>query len=156
MKNLILFIILTVSVLGCAVKPDNIVYKRTDSTVVISPTWGQSFDYASQRDDHDVWIIITAVLFVALTLVFYGSVADEKWFPKMKESGLAVLLFVLLGAMISSFMWQPAQIKWNNDKEISKNVYDSVMKHYQTTAPIWEEFKNKCLIIGGPYNCYNK
>lgn len=125
-----------------------------DSTqVVLSPTWEQSFEFASERGDHLTWVIIGSVLLLAALATFIGAVSDAKWFSKI--GGMSnVLLFILLVGGLSSLLWQPSQIRWNNDKVLSKEHVNKVVKDSGSVKPIWDSLRKNCLIVGGPYECY--
>jgi hypothetical protein len=53
-------------------------------------------------------------------------------------------------------LWQPSQIRWNNDKPFSKEHVNQVVKDSGSVKPIWDSLRKNCLIVGGPYNCYQK
>ena len=125
-----------------------------DSTkVVLSPTWKQAFQFASERGDSLTWTIIGCALLLAALATFIGAASDAKWFPKIGAMSI-VLLFVLLVGGLSSLLWQPSQIRWNNDKVLSKEHVDQVVKDSGSVKPIWDSLRNNCLIIGGPYDCF--
>lgn len=125
-----------------------------DSTkVVLSPTWKQAFQFASERGDSLTWTIIGCALLLAALATFIGAASDAKWFPKIGAVS-NVLLFVLLVGGLSSLLWQPSQIRWNNDKTLSKEHVDQVVKDSGSVKPIWDSLRNNCLIIGGPYDCF--
>jgi hypothetical protein len=127
-----------------------------DSTkVMLSPTWKQSFQFASERGDHLTWVIIGTILLAAAVLLVIGASTNAKWFPKIGAMS-NVVLFVLLVGGLSSLLWQPSQIKWNNDKVLEKTHVEQVVKDSGSVKPIWDSLRNHCLIIGGPYNCYQK
>ena len=130
--------------------------KPMDSTkVVLSPTWEQSFQFASERDDHLTWVIVGSVLLLAALVALIGAASTAKWFPKIGAMS-NVLVFVLLVGGLTSLMWQTSQIKWNNDKTLSKEHVDHVVKDSGSVKPIWDSLRKNCLIVGGPYNCYQK
>lgn len=125
-----------------------------DSTkVVLSPTWKQAFQFASERGDSLTWTIIGCTLLLAALATFIGAASDAKWFPKIGAMS-NVLLFVLLVGGLSSLLWQPSQIRWNNDKVLSKEHVDQVVKDSGSVKPIWDSLRKNCLIIGGPYDCF--
>jgi uncharacterized membrane protein YkgB len=123
------------------------------SKVVLSPTWEQSFQYASERGDHLTWMIIGIILLLAFVTVLLGAATNASWFPKIGAMS-NVLLFVLLVGGLSSLLWQPSQIKWNNDKVLAKEHVDQVVKDSGSVKPIWDSLRKNCLIVGGPYECY--
>lgn len=125
-----------------------------DSTqVVLSPTWKQSLEFASERGDHLTWVVIGTILLVAFIVVLLGAATNAKWFPKIGAAS-NVLLFVLLVGGLSSLLWQPSQIRWNNDKTLSKEHVDQVVKDSGSVKPIWDSLRKNCLIVGGPYDCF--
>lgn len=127
-----------------------------DSTkVMLSPTWKQAFHFASERGDSLTWTIIGTVLLLAALATFIGAASNAKWFPKIGAMS-NVVLFVLLVGGLSSLLWQSSQIKWNNDKVLEKSHVDQIIKDSGSVKPIWDSLRNHCLIVGGPYNCYQK
>jgi len=127
-----------------------------DSTkVMLSPTWKQSFQFASERGDHLTWVIIGTILLAAAVLLVIGASTNAKWFPKIGAMS-NVVLFVLLVGGLSSLLWQPSQIKWNNDKVLEKTHVEQVVKDSGSVKPMWDSLRKNCLIVGGPYNCYQK
>ncbi len=123
------------------------------SKVVLSPTWEQAFQYASERGDHLTWVIIGSILLLAALATLIGAASNASWFPKIGAMS-NVLLFVLLVGGLTSLLWQPSQIKWNNDKVLSKEYVDQVVKDSGSVKPIWDSIRKNCLIVGGPYECY--
>jgi uncharacterized membrane protein YkgB len=127
-----------------------------DSTkIVLSPTWKQSVEFASERGDHLTWVIIGIILSLAFVVVLLGAGTNSKWFPKIGAAS-NVLLFVLLVGGLSSLLWQPSQIRWNNDKVLDKAHVDQIIKDSGSVKPIWDSLRSHCLIVGGPYDCYQK
>lgn len=127
-----------------------------DSTkVVLSPTWKQSIQFASERGDHLTWVAIGTILLVASIVLIIGASTNAKWFPKIGAMS-NVALFVLLVGGLSSLFWQPSQIKWNNDKVLEKSHVDQLIKDSGSVKPIWDSLRKNCLIVGGPYDCYQK
>lgn len=133
--------------------PVQVVY---DTTVLLKPTWGQANHYATKRNDFNVWQNIGWVLLVSFLVILYGKVTEASWFPYINPTASNVIVFVLLAASISSFKWQSSSIKWNNDKWVTKSVYDKAMNENGNTKPIWDSLENNCKIVFGPYNCYEK
>jgi hypothetical protein len=121
--------------------------------VVLSPTWEQSFQFASERGDHLTWIIIGSILLLAAIITIIGAATNASWFPKIGAMS-NVLLFVLLVGGLSSLLWQPSQIRWNNDKALDKVHVEQVIKDSGSVKPIWDSLRKNCLIVGGPYECY--
>lgn len=127
-----------------------------DSTkMILSPTWGQSFQFASERGDHLTWVIIGTILLLAAVVTVIGAASNASWFPKIGAFS-NVLLFILLVGGLSSLVWQPSQIRWNNDKVVAKQHVDQLVKDSGSVKPIWDSLRKNCLIVGGPYDCYQK
>ena len=127
-----------------------------DSTqVVLSPTWKQSLEFASERGDHLTWVIIGIILLLGFVTVLLGAGTNASWFPKIGAMS-NVLMFILLVGGLASFFWQPSQIKWNNDKVVEKSHVDQLVKDSGSVKPIWDSLRKNCLIVGGPYDCYQK
>ena len=127
-----------------------------DSTqVVLSPTWKQSLEFASERGDHLTWVIIGIILLLGFVTVLLGAGTNASWFPKIGAMS-NVLMFILLVGGLSSFFWQPSQIKWNNDKVLEKSHVEQIIKDSGSVKPIWDSLRKNCLIVGGPYDCYQK
>lgn len=125
-----------------------------DSTqVVLSPTWKQSLEFASERGDHITWVIIGIIFLLGFVAVLLGAGTNASWFPKIGATS-NVLLFVLLVGGLTSFFWQPSQIRWNNDKVLSKEHVEQVIKDSGSVKPIWDSLRKNCLIVGGPYDCF--
>lgn len=170
------FAIISISGCGKSENPDNVIYAQRQSTdftwevvepgkdpvqvfhqeVMISPTWGQSNKYASERGDFDIWQIIGLVLLVVLAVAIYGRATEASWFPNIKPAALGAIMFVLAAGSLSSFKWQSSSIKWNNDKWVKKEVYDKAIKETGSTKPIWDSLRSECKIVFGPYECYGK
>ena len=127
-----------------------------DSTkVVLSPTWKQAFNFASERGDNTTWMIISLILLLATLAVMVGASTNAKWFPKIGAMS-NVALFVLIVGTLTSLLWQPSQIRWNNDKVLEKSHVDQIIKDSGSIKPIWDSLRSHCLIVGGPYDCYQK
>lgn len=126
-----------------------------DSTkVVLSPTWSQSFQFASERGDYIIWLIIGIVCLSLALITIVGAATNAKWFPKIGINS-NVLLFVFLVAGVTSLVGNAGRIKFNNDKVLSKEHVEKVIQDAGSVKPIWDSLRNNCLIIDGPYDCYN-
>lgn len=170
------FAIISISGCGKNQKPDNVIYGQRQSTdftweivepgknpvqvfhqeVMISPTWGQSNKYASERGDFLVWQVVGFVLLALLLVVIYGRSTQASWFPNISSMALGVTMFVLAAGSLTSFKWQSSSIRWNNDKWVKKEVYDKAIKETGSTKPIWDSLRSECRIVWGPYDCYKK
>ena len=128
---------------------------QDSTTITLSPTWKQSVQFASERGDHLTWLIIGIILLLGFITILFGASTDAKWFPKIGAFS-NVLLFLLLVGGLSSLLWQPSQIKWNNDKVLDKAHVDQIIKDSGSVKPIWDSLRKNCLIVGGPYDCYQK
>lgn len=142
--------------------PDNKVY-ATDSTLVgwdhakpvyeksvlIAPTWSQSFHYAS-RAGWGLWLTFSIILFCVFAVMFYLSAKDM--LPKVFDNELLkfLTLFILLAGALTCFGSKPGSVKWNNDKWVPKEQYDHYMNTQGSTAPIWDSLANSCKILWGP------
>lgn len=179
MKNLAiqLFVILSLSLLSCDKTPDNKIYSTqiekgdwvvkepgqnpvqvVDTLYQIAPTWGQSFDMASARGDHSLYVALGALFLLAFVVLFVAKATDANWLPEslhgaiLGNLALALLMFIGVYALTNHAIG----IKNNNYKTVKKEVYDKSIKEFGSTQPIWDSLQNNCLIVDGPYNCYEK
>jgi hypothetical protein len=125
-----------------------------DTTVQISPTWGQAGHYAHARPDQTIYDIIGIVLLLVFAVTLYGRIAEAKWFPDVSERGLFAFWFVVLALAATAFLGVKSSVKWNNYKMVPKAQYDKAMKETGSTKPIWDSLEQNCKITWGPYNCY--
>ena len=142
-------------------KPDSVISKPVavyDTAVMVSPTWSQSFDYASKRADHTVKVIAGIVFLLLFFGLFYGKATEASWFPKTLQNVLLfnATLFITLVAAVVLLTGDASGVKWNNDKWVKKEVYDKAISETGSTKPIWDSLENNCLIVDGPYNCYQE
>jgi hypothetical protein len=100
-------------------------------------------------------VIIGIILLLGFVTVLLGAGTNASWFPKIGAFS-NVLLFILLVGGLASFFWQPSQIRWNNDKVLEKSHVDQIIKDSGSVKPIWDSLRKNCLIVGGPYDCYQK
>jgi hypothetical protein len=177
MKKFIVFLLLVILATGCSRKPDNKIHnqktekgdwikdsvtnKPVQENVVyyqISPTWGQSFEWASQRGDRALQVIVALILFILFVALIVGTVTGASWLPQYFENPvrLYAVLFVLLSGAFYFYTGSAFGVKWNNDKWVTKQVYEKAIKEAGSTQPIWDSLQNNCLIIDGPYNCEKK
>lgn len=172
-----LFLVLAFYLSSCSSTPDNIMHATKEEKggwvydsalkqpvqenieyVQIAPTWGQAFSYASKRTDSHVMIILSFLCLAFAVFLVYGKTSSASWFPQVLDEKMHlfnILLFVALAFSAALFMSQPSGVKWNNDKWVSKSVYDEAMKT-GSTQPIWDSLENNCLIVDGPFDCYTK
>ena len=173
-----LFFILTVVLLSsCTTTPDNIVHNEktepgswTVNSVTgnvvqqhftfyqIAPTWGQAFDYANKRADRPVKVFATIAFLLMFVVLFIGKAKEASWFPEILQNMILfnAVLFITLAAALGFYFSDPSGIKWNNDKWVSKEIYEKSIQETGSTKPIWDSLENNCLIVDGPYNCYKK
>ena len=118
-------------------------------TVLIKPTWSQSFHYAKESG-WGVWLVISIILFIAFIALFYGAIKDE--LPKIFDSEFLKFgtLFILLSGAIASFISQPGSIKGNNDHWVPKDQYEKCMAVDGNTTKIWDSLANNCHMNWGP------
>lgn len=160
-------------VVSCSNKPNNVIHKskteisgwivdksvsekpiqKFDVYYQISPTWGQAFHYANKRPDHILFTIL-GVLFVAtFAFLFYGKATDASWLPKFLNNEIlfGFALFITLTASIIFLTNHAAEVKWQNDKWISKESYDKAIKEAGSTQPIWDSLEINRKIVGGSW-----
>ncbi len=164
-----------ISFAGCGKDqtPDNVIHGERQSTdfkwevvepgkdpvqvfpkeVMISPTWGQSNKYASERGDFSTWQWIGLILLVVLVVVVYARATER---ININPIAMGALMLLLSAGSLTSFKWQSSSIKWNNDKWVKKEVYDKAIKESGSTKPIWDSLRRECKIAYGPYECYEK
>lgn len=156
-------IALAIVLTGCGTAtPDNKVY-ASDSTqtgwyatkpvyshsVLIKPTWSQSFHYASEAG-WDSWLVFAIILFIAFCVMLYLAISDG--LPKLFDNELIKFgaLFVLFAGALACFGSQPGSIKWNNDHWVPKEQYEQNMSTAGNTTAIWDSLANNCHIPWGP------
>jgi hypothetical protein len=177
MKKFLAFLLVSV-LFACNTKPDDTIHNQksepggwamdgsSDKPVQqyeiyyqISPTWGQAVAWADQRADRILTVslaIICLALFIGLII---GKATYASWFPRYLDEKVLIynaLLFITLSASAYFYIGDASGVKWNNDKWVSKEVYDKAIKEAGSTKPIWDSLQNNCLIVDGPYNCYKK
>lgn len=120
-----------------------------DHTVLIKPTWSQSFHYASKAG-WGLWLTFSIILFAAFCGMFYLSAIDG--LPKLFDNELLkfLTLFILLAGALTCFGTKPGSVKWNNDKWVPKQQYDHHMSAQGNITPIWDSLANSCKILWGP------
>lgn len=140
-------------------KYDSTVKKQvqvSEEFVQISPTWGQSINFAKKTNEF--WInlffgVLSLVLAIALAIL---KSRNSKFLSETVDKIAIPLIFVLLAASLLCVYSKPGEIKWNNDKWVKKQNFDLVIKDSGSTKPIWDSLRNNCLIVGGPSDCYKK
>lgn len=130
----------------------------TDNFYLLSPTWGQSFDYASKRADRYLYVGLAVLLMGMAVFLVLSKAKDASWLPRFFDNNniFNLALWLLLVSSISSFMAHPGGIRFNNDKWVNKIDYDKAIKESGSAQPIWDSLETNCLIVDGPYNCYSK
>jgi len=140
-------------------KYDSTVKKQvqvSEEFVQISPTWGQSIDFAKQTKGFWSYLflgILCLGLAVALTVL---KSKNSRLLPENIDKLAIPLIFVLLAGCLLFIYSKPGEIKWNNDKWVKKQNFDLIIKDSGSTKPIWDSLRNNCLIVGGPSDCYKK
>lgn len=179
MKNLTvkLLVILSLSLFSCDKAPDNKVYatqvekgdwivpspgsepvQAVDTLYQIAPTWGQSFSFASSRGDHALYVTV-GVLFLFLFLaVLLAKVSNANWLPEVLHGGFFGSIFLGAVLLVGVYLMtnHAIGIKNNNYKWVKKDLYYNAIKESGSTQPIWDSLQKNCLIVDGPYNCYEK
>lgn len=120
-----------------------------DTTVTISPTWNQAFQFAN-KSGQAVWTTIGIILLAASVLFITFGGKDTFQFAGIR-SGLAVN-FICAGLValgLFAILNKPGAIKWNNDKVVNKQWLE-----YKGEKYIWDSLETNCLIVDGPKNCY--
>ena len=132
--------------------------QKVDEFVLVSPTWGQAFAFAKLRGDARVYDVLAGVLFLAFILVVIGRTTNANGLPEIFYHGVFgnVILGALFFLSVYFFANHAIGIKNSNDKWVKKDVYEKAMKETGSTQPIWDSLQTNCLIVDGPYNCYQK
>ena len=118
-------------------------------TVLIKPTWSQSFHYAKEAG-WGGWLFLAIILFVAGCVMLYLAETDR--LPKQfdNETLKFLVLFVIFAGALGTFGTQPGSIKGNNDHWVPKEQYDYYMSTQGNTTPIWDSLANNCHMSWGP------
>lgn len=175
MKQFFLFLAIAVIVTSCSPEPDNKIHKeskeasgwRYDSLekknvqtfqtyYMISPTWGQSISLANERGDRALKVSLYLVLTILLIALVVGKYTNAEWFPKSIDDNTFLyygLIFILLASAEYFYFGDAYGVRWNNDKWVKKELYDSSIKESGSTKPIWDSLRANCLIVDGPYDC---
>lgn len=178
MKEFIVSLLVVFSLVSCSSDPDNVIHKefkeksgwKYDSVLkknvetyqtyyVIAPTWGQSVHLASERGDRLLKVSLYILIVIALVALVVGKYTNADWMPKVLDEKVFLyngLLFVLLFVAEYLYFGDAYGIKWNNDKSVKKELYDASIKESGSTKPIWDSLRSNCLIVDGPYDCYEK
>lgn len=179
MKNVAiqLFVIVSLLLVSCSKGPDNKVYAtkvekgdwvvttpgtnpvQLDETYVqIAPTWGQSFQMAKSRADHNPYKVLGSLLLLCFVVVLIGKTTSANWLPSYLHNGVfgPIVLAVLFAFGVYALTNHAIGIKNNNYKWVKKELYDKSIKEVGSTQPIWDSLQSNCLIVDGPYNCLEK
>lgn len=162
-KLFVVGIIAMIILFSCGTSaPDNKVYASDSAlvgwdhakpvyseTVLIKPTWSQSFHYAKQGG-WGLWLTLSIILFVAFGAMIFLAATDR--LPKLFENQTLkfLTLFILLAGALACFGSQPGSLKWNNDKWVPKTQFDNYMNAQGNITPIWDSLANNCKILWGP------
>lgn len=136
--------------------PEDSVVTIYDTTVQISPTWGQANHYASKRGDYLVWQILGVVLLLVFVALLYGKATEASWMPDLTSGAFGASLAICLALSVVCLKWQSSSIKWNNDKWVPKAQFNKAIQETGTTQPIWDSLEQNCKIVFGPYDCFKK
>ncbi len=171
MKKLLTILVCSALLISCGKnKPDDKVYETKkefvgwkpngvgnkpvevyEEMVMLKPTWGQSNHIARERGDHAVWQVVAWVLLIASIALVLAYALD---YISLDAKAFGGSLFVLLALSLTSFKWDSASIKWDNNVFVLKTQYDKAIKESGSTKPIWDSLENGCHISWGPYKCY--
>jgi hypothetical protein len=119
----------------------------------ISPTWGQAFHYANKRPDYTLFTVLGLLFVATFAFLFYGKTSDASWLPKFLNNEIlfGFSLFITLTAGVVFLTNHAFEVKWQNDKWISKESYDKVVKEAGSTQPIWDSLETNHKIVGGSW-----
>lgn len=168
MKNVLAIFIFAITIMGCSKKPNDVIHstkteaagwvvdksvsenpiQKFDEYYQISPTWGQSIDYAIKSEDFPVSLAAGIVLLVFSVVLFMLKAKDSKLLSESSDKIALYIAFALLVGGLYSIYSKPGEIKFNNDKWVNKEVYDKAIKEAGSTQPIWDSLENNCLIVG--------
>lgn len=123
----------------------------SEEFVQISPTWGQSINYAKQTSEFWINLFLGILALAAAVILTVLKVTNSKRLPEGLDKLSIPLTFVLLVMTLFFIYSKPGEVKWNNDKWVKKEVYDKAIKETGSTQPIWDSLETNKLIIGGPY-----
>ena len=170
MKKILLLLVIAIMSLGCSTQPDDVIYNSKteqagwvvkekgqkpemsyDVYYQISPTWGQSVNYARKTPDFYIFLILGIVILICAGILFYMKSTDSALLPKSLDNIAIYIIFVLVLAGFYCIYAKPGDVRWNNDKWVNKAVYDKAIKESGSTQPIWDSLENNNLIIGGPW-----
>ena len=168
MKNLLTLIFVILFISSCSTKPNDVIHdkksefsgwkvdksvsenpiQKFDEYYQISPTWGQSIDYAVKSDDFPVSLAAGVVLLVFSVVLFMFKIKDSNLLSESADKSALYIAFVLLVGGLYAIYSKPGEIRFNNDKWVNKEVYDKAIKEAGSTQPIWDSLENNCLIVG--------
>lgn len=165
MKSFLLLAIIAIMMVGAScgkAAPNNQIYASDSTligwdhakpvyehTVLIKPTWGQSFHYAKQGG-WGLWLTFSIILFAAFLFMCYLIATDN--LPRLFENNIFryCCLGLLLIFSLICFFGQPGSIKGNNDHWVPKAQYDHYMESQGNITPIWDSLANGCHLNWGP------
>lgn len=125
--------------------------QKIDSFYLLRPTWEQARYFASKRKDAKLYNTIGTSLLAATAVAGYGVYSAASWLPEMGVFKANTLAFGGIAGGTQSLFGNAYGVKWNNDKWVSKSVYDECMKNFGSTQQIWDSLEVNYLIIDGPY-----
>jgi len=170
MKKFLSIIAIVFFMASCSTKPDDVIHETkseaagwtVDKSVSqnpiqkyedyykISPTWGQSINYAKKAPDFPIALALGIICLAGAGILFYLKSTDSSLISEKADKIVIYVVFVLLVAGVYSIYSKPGDIRWNNDKWVKKEVYDKAIKEAGSTQPIWDSLENNCLIVSGP------
>lgn len=127
--------------------------QKDETYYLLSPTMKQSFYYASKRGDRKLLVGLSLVCLTLAVVTFLFTKSNRG--PEFLQNGLSsnLLMFVFLAGALALYLDKPLEIRWNNEKWVTKQVYEKAMET-GSTKPIWDSLETNCQVIDGPYNCY--
>ncbi len=98
------------------------------------------------RPDYTVSIVFGIILIIAFAITLTGIFSNASWLPARFENVhfAHIFLFVLLSASFICFFATPINIKNNNGRLVSKEVYEN-------PKPYWDSLASGHHLIDGPY-----
>ena len=131
--------------------PDSSNVQQIDSFYLLQPTWSQAIDFANKRADNKYYVIAGVILLLIFLIAGIGIFRSAAWLPNWNGIKGGIVMFILLAGGITFISANAYSIRWNNDKWISKEVYEQAIKDSGSTKPIWDSLEVHHLIVDGPY-----
>ena len=115
---------------------------------LLQPTWGQAFSISFKYGKYLVSFVLGVIFIFLMVMVVYSQYANPSWAPKLFEKWWVTISFVLLAIGASCIYSRPSIVRFENDKWVKKEVYDSVMQADNNTKAIWDQYEKSGTIIG--------